>query len=106
MKLWPFKVIPIDENQNIGIEVQFKGEKLVVTPEEISSAVLKHMKQTAEDYIGQPISRGSNLQHLSTHIKFKFYSAVITVPAYFNDAQRQATKDAGKIAGLTIERIM
>jgi len=51
-KLWPFKIVPIDENQNIGIQVQFKGETIVVTPEEISAAVLKHMKQIAENYLG------------------------------------------------------
>ncbi len=69
------------------IMVQIRGEKH--TPQEISAAVLQKMKKTAEDYLGEPVTE-----------------AVITVPAYFNDAQRQATKDAGKIAGLDVKRIV
>lgn len=87
MKHWPFKVVSKDEKPLI--EVTVKGEKRRFTPEEISAMVLQKMKDTAEAYIGEKV----------TH-------AVITVPAYFNDAQRQATKDAGTIAGLTVARII
>lgn len=72
-------------NGEAGIEIQGKE----FTPQEISAAVLSYLKQAAEDYIGQKVTE-----------------AVITVPAYFNDAQRQATKDAGKIAGLDVKRII
>jgi molecular chaperone DnaK len=70
-----------------GVKVKTVGGEF--TPQEISARVLQKMKQTAEDFLGEPVTR-----------------AVITVPAYFNDAQRQATKDAGKIAGLHVERII
>jgi len=86
-KLWPFKVI--NDNTKPKVEVEFKYEKKVFSPEEISSMVLTKMKETAESYLGQPIR-----------------DAVITVPAYFNDAQRQATKDAGVISGLNVLRII
>jgi molecular chaperone DnaK len=83
------KHIPYDvikkSNSDIAIKVQGKE----VSPEEISAAVLSDLKQTAENYLGQKIDE-----------------AVITVPAYFNDAQRQATKNAGKIAGLSVQRII
>lgn len=69
------------------IKVEIRGESF--SPQEISAAVLQKMKKTAEDYLGEPVTE-----------------AVITVPAYFNDAQRQATKDAGKIAGLDVKRIV
>jgi len=88
MKLWPFKVV----NGNGGrpvIQVTFKGEEKRFFPEEISSMVLSKMKSTAEAYIGDPVKQ-----------------AVITVPAYFNDSQRQATKDAGRIAELEVLRII
>jgi len=87
MKLWPFKVI--NEYGKPKIQVEFKGENKTFTPEEISSMVLTKMKETAETFLGGPVK-----------------DAVITVPAYFNDSQRQATKDAGVIAGLNVLRII
>ncbi|XP_041357342.1 heat shock protein 68-like [Gigantopelta aegis] len=87
MKYWPFKVI--NSAGKPVIQVEYKGENKVFTPEEISSVVLTKMKETAESYLGQKVT-----------------DAVITVPAYFNDAQRQATKDAGVIAGLNVLRIV
>ena len=86
--LWPFKVI--EEGDNIpAIEVQYKGATKTFHAEEISAMVLTKMKEIAETYLGKPVEH-----------------AVITVPAYFNDAQRQATKDAGTIAGLNVKRII
>jgi len=87
MKHWPFKVV--DKDKKPYIEVEYKGEKKQFTPEEISAMVLTKMKETAEQFLG-------------TIVK----NAVITVPAYFNDSQRQATKDAGVIAGLNVLRII
>ena len=87
MKHWPFTVV--EENEKPRLQVQYKGEKKRFTPEEISSMVLTKMKETAEAYLGSTIK-----------------DAVVTVPAYFNDSQRQATKDAGVIAGLNILRII
>jgi len=86
-KYWPFTVANDDSKPKI--EVDYKCEKKTFTPEEISSMVLTKMKETAEAYLGQPVK-----------------DAVVTVPAYFNDAQRQATKDAGVIAGLNVLRIV
>lgn len=86
-KHYPFKVI--NEGNKPAIEVEYKGETKTFTPEEISSMVLTKMKDTAEAYLG-------------TEVK----DAVVTVPAYFNDSQRQATKDAGLIAGLNVLRII
>jgi molecular chaperone DnaK len=80
----PFKVVP-GQSDLAAVEV---GDKRY-TPPEISAMILQKMRQTAEDYLGQSVNR-----------------AVVTVPAYFNDAQRQATKDAGKIAGLEVLRII
>ena len=80
----PFKIVKAD---NGDAWVESKGEKY--SPSQISAFVLQKMKETAEKYLGQPVTK-----------------AVITVPAYFNDSQRQATKDAGKIAGLEVERIV
>lgn len=88
MKLWPFEVVA-GVDQKPKIRVQFKGKNETFHPEEISSMVLTKMKETAEAYLGHPVKK-----------------AVITVPAYFNDAQRQATKDAGAIAGLEVLRII
>ena len=87
-KLWPFNVINGVQSRP-QIEVDFKGEKQKFFAEEISSMVLTKMKETAESYLGESIT-----------------DAVITVPAYFNDSQRQATKDAGVIAGLNVLRII
>ncbi len=84
VSIMPFKIIAAD-NGNAWVEV--KGQKMA--PPQISAEVLKKMKKTAEDYLGEPVTE-----------------AVITVPAYFNDAQRQATKDAGRIAGLEVKRII
>jgi heat shock protein 1/8 len=87
MKHWPFKVF--DASGKPKIEVEFKGETKQFLPEEISAMILTKMKQMAEAYLGHEVKQ-----------------AVITVPAYFNDAQRQATKDAGAIAGLNVLRII
>jgi len=86
-KLLPYKIINRDGSPNI--EVEIRGEKKVFTPEQISAMILGKMKETAEAYLGEPVKR-----------------AVVTVPAYFNDAQRQPTKDSGAIAGLKVERII
>ena len=86
VKLWPFKVV--NRNGNPIIEILVDGTKKRFQPEEISSMILAKMKQTAEVYLGKEVKK-----------------AVITVPAYFNDSQRQATKDAGKIAGLDVLRV-
>ena len=88
MKLWPFKVVK-DSSGKPKLEVEFKCETKNFTPEEISSMVLTKMKETAEAHLGHAVR-----------------DAVVTVPAYFNDAQRQATKDAGVIAGLNVLRII
>jgi heat shock 70kDa protein 1/2/6/8 len=87
MKHWPFKVVDVAGKP--VIEVEFKGEKKRFNPEEISAMVLTKMKETAEAFLGHEVR-----------------DAVVTVPAYFNDAQRQATKDAGTIAGLNVKRII
>lgn len=88
MEHWPFKVIA-GEGGKPKIQVTYKGEEKKFYAEEISSMVLTKMKETAESYLGKEVS-----------------DAVITVPAYFNDGQRQATKDAGAIAGLNVLRII
>jgi len=88
MKLWPFRVVRGASDKPI-VEVSFKGEKKTFLPEEISAMVLTKMKETADTYLGGDVR-----------------DAVVTVPAYFNDSQRQATKDAGTIAGLNVLRII
>ena len=87
LKHFPFEVK--DKNNKPVIEVQYKNETKQFHPEEISSMILTKMKETAEAYIGEEVK-----------------DAVVTVPAYFNDSQRQATKDAGSIAGLNVLRII
>ncbi|WDK09875.1 hsp70-like protein [Colletotrichum graminicola] len=87
MKHFPFKVV--DKNGKPAIQVEFKGETKTFTPEEISAMVLTKMRETAESFLGGQVN-----------------NAVVTVPAYFNDSQRQATKDAGLIAGLNVLRII
>jgi molecular chaperone DnaK len=84
LRLMPYKIIQVD-NGDAWIEVRGKN----MAPPQISAEVLRKMKKTAEDYLGEPVTE-----------------AVITVPAYFNDAQRQATKDAGRVAGLEVKRII
>ena len=83
----PDTVISIKSKMGTSEKVSANGKEY--TPQEISAMILQKMKKTAEDFLGQPVT-----------------SAVITVPAYFNDAQRQATKEAGEIAGLKVERII
>jgi len=86
-KLWPFEIVNKDKKPHVKVE--FKGETRLFAPEEISAFVLQKMKSTAESWLGHEI----------TH-------AVVTVPAYFDDSQRQATKDAGTIAGVVVARII
>jgi len=87
MKHWPFKVAQFGDKPKL--EVEYKNETKTFTPEEISAMVLTKMKETAEAYLGHDVK-----------------DAVVTVPAYFNDSQRQATKDAGVICGLNVLRII
>jgi len=88
MKHWPFRIEAGSGNKPI-IQVNFKGENKSFAPEEISAMVLTKMRDTAQTYLGKTITK-----------------AVITVPAYFNDSQRQATKDAGVISGMEVMRII
>jgi molecular chaperone DnaK len=85
MRMVPYRVVRDSER----VAIQIEGQSKPFTPPEISAMVLQKLKQAAEDYLGQSVTK-----------------AVITVPAYFNDSQRQATKDAGKIAGLEVLRIV
>lgn len=86
IKLVPYTVVPKNNGADCAFKIQ--GEKFV-SPEEVGAAVLAKLKKVAEDYLGSEVT-----------------DAVITVPAYFNDAQRQATKDAGRVAGLNVKRII
>ncbi|KIY69502.1 heat shock protein [Cylindrobasidium torrendii FP15055 ss-10] len=88
MKHWPFKIVSGTESRPM-VEVENGGKTVKYTPEQLSSFVLTKMKETAEQNLGKKVSH-----------------AVITVPAYFNDAQRQATKDAGQVAGLDVLRVI
>ena len=88
IKLWPYKVVA-DKDNRPQIQVQYKGEDKQFYPEEISAMVLTKMKNIAEEYLGETVT-----------------DMVITVPAYFGDSQRQATKDAGAIAGVNVLRII
>jgi len=87
MKMVPYRVVR--DGDRVAVSVSPDGQDKKYSPPEISAMILQKLKQAAEDYLGQPVTK-----------------AVITVPAYFNDAQRQATKDAGKIAGLEVLRIV
>ena len=81
--------IAADSNGRAAVAVEFKGARRVFKPEEVSAMILQKMKEVAETYLNEKVKH-----------------AVVTVPAYFNDAQRQATKDAGQIAGLNVARIL
>jgi len=87
MKLFPFKVV--SDSGKPKVEITYKNEMKKFSPEELSAMILTKMKTIAEGYLGEKVT-----------------NAVITVPAYFNDAQRQATKDAGVIAGLNVLRVI
>jgi len=88
-ELWPFRLEKDFESDRPQYVVEYKNETKRFYPEQISAMVLEKLKSSAEDYLAGPVTK-----------------AIITVPAYFNDSQRQATKDAGKIAGLNVERVM
>ena len=87
MQLWPFTVVEIDGGKP-AVQVTVGGERKQLLPQEVSSMVLGKMRDVAEGYLG------------------KASKMVVTVPAYFNDAQRQATKDAGRISGLNVLRVI
>jgi L1 cell adhesion molecule like protein len=87
MKLLSYNII--EKNDKLLIKAEYKNETKTFTPEEISAMILTNMKEVAESYLGETVT-----------------DAVITVPAYFNDSQRQSTKDAGRIAGLNVLRII
>ena len=89
MKLWPFKVVKDDKSDRPQVVVQYQKQEKKFFAEEISAMVLQKLKQTACDYLGKEVK-----------------DAIVTVPAYFNDSQRQATKDAGTISGLNVLRII
>merc|ERR1712188_71270 len=87
MKLLPFKIVEKTGKPQISVKVN--GKSKVFSPEEVSAMILTKMKDIAEGYLGKEVKH-----------------AVVTVPAYFNDAQRQATKDAGTISGMSVQRII
>ncbi len=87
MKMVPYRVV--QDGERVAVSITAEGDARKYSPPEISAMILQKLKQSAEDYLGQSVTQ-----------------AVITVPAYFNDAQRQATKDAGKVAGLDVLRIV
>lgn len=89
IKHFAFKVVADPKDGSCLIEIEYRGETKQFRPEEISSMILTKMKEVAEGYLGQTVKK-----------------VVITVPAYFNDAQRQATRDAGTIAGLEVLRVI
>ena len=89
IKLWPFKVVKDPNSDRPQIQITYQGQEKKFFAEEISAMVLQKMKQTAVDFLGKEVK-----------------DAIITVPAYFNDSQRQATKDAGVISGLNVLRII
>ena len=89
IKLWPFKIIKDSSKDKPLIEVEYKGKKEKYFPQQISAMVLGHVKKYVEDFIGKEVKK-----------------VVITVPAYFNEAQKKATKEAGEIAGLEVIRIL
>ncbi len=89
LKLWPFKVEKDSNSDRPIIVVEYLNQTKTFYPEEISAMVLEKMKKYAEDYLGKPVTQ-----------------AIVTCPAYFNDGQRQATKDAGRIAGLNVMRMI
>mmetsp|Transcript_32779 Transcript_32779/g.82665 ORF Transcript_32779/g.82665 Transcript_32779/m.82665 type:complete len:547 (+) Transcript_32779:67-1707(+) len=84
---WPFKVV--DHEGGAAMQISVAGDAVTVSPEEAGASILSYLKKVAEEFIGRPVRK-----------------AVITVPAYFNDSQRQATRDAGRIAGLEVKRII
>ena len=86
-KLFPFKIVSKDDKPTIEVVLDVKARQFA--PEEVSAMVLVKMKEIAEAYLGHDVN-----------------NAVVTVPAYFNDVQRQATKDAGTISGMTVQRII
>uniref|UniRef100_A0A7S4P8C8 Uncharacterized protein n=1 Tax=Guillardia theta TaxID=55529 RepID=A0A7S4P8C8_GUITH len=85
---WPFRVVDQGDG-GAAIQITVAGQPKIVTPEEVGAGILSYLKKVAEEFIGRPVKK-----------------AVITVPAYFNDSQRQATRDAGRIAGLEVKRII
>lgn len=87
MKHFPFKVVNKSGQPRVAVDVS--GSEKIFTPEEVSAMILGKMKEIAESYLGEKVS-----------------NAVVTVPAYFSDAQRAATKDAGTIAGLNVMRVV